>query len=502
MSVINQAKNNIRRIIKNPHRKAVSLEETKASIPTLDKIYVAQEYAKFFHQLKRDYKLTKNELRVVASILEDYLNKSNYIQEPWIPVPWNALKKSCSSVANGSMENLEQYGLLVCDHEWSQSRHKCKYYQPGSLLLDRYYEVQFEIDVLTTSVVSLTSQRAPKLKHDMGQMSDLTRQAVQTIRFNMCNYGAMVDWLQEFYDRMTATNSRKLRQQYYQIRYNLTRMKQQGLKVDENGIARYTPAYTSCSTGRIIEIGGMQGMMKELKRVAYDIPGYQVWNYDLRSSQIAAALDLFEQHVRFYPELKSYIKNRQAKYVFAEKANMPVDVWKTCMTCLWFGGRIARNKGSSIYREITTYFKHNEVENDSPEAMLERFKLVAKPFISISKEWMEFLKTTFLSEYRIKDGKHYYVENHCGMVLEVPSPENKVKSEFLRKFSSFILQGLECSCIQNLMLICDREGYSVLSNEHDGLILSSDQSLRFDLIDEAREKSEFYFYSYLERKEF
>ena len=51
-------------------------------------------------------------------------------------------------------------------------------------------------------------------------------------------------------------------------------------------------------------------------------------------------------------------------------------------------------------------------------------------------------------------------------------------------------------------LIYDREGYTVLSNEHDGLVIVSNQPLRFGLIDEAREKSEFYFYSHLESKEF
>jgi hypothetical protein len=245
-------------------------------------------------------------------------------------------------------------------------------------------------------------------------------------------------------------------------------------------------AYKGSKTGRLFERGGgMQNMPKRLKKIAYEYV-FDAHNYDIRSCHLAIIAQLCRDEGQILPVLEEYIADRQAKYDWAKKAHMPVELWKGCLLSLFFGAALGKTKKASLYRDIWEYLEKsgNLYEPEGIDRHYENFIRVGVPFIEARKTWLEVLKEKLIP--KMTYNKNFLV-NHCGATMFIP---DEWTPEEIREVSSFVTQGLESAFINNLMLLSKEYGWINRSIEHDGLV--TEGRISKEAIAKARNLSGFY----------
>jgi hypothetical protein len=222
----------------------------------------------------------------------------------------------------------------------------------------------------------------------------------------------------------------------------------------------YTPAYKGCSTGRMYEIGGIQGMSRDFKKAAWESTG--AINYDIRSCQIASLLEFDGLKDSTRETLEGYVENPNAKYEYAGRVGIDVDLWKQSLLSLFNGAGIDK----SIYEEILNWefgtYRHmgREIHN--------KFVEVAKPFIEARKDWVNVIRGIVAKKILTKNGTTFtrngtrYLKNKIGKITKDLND--------MGYLSSFLLQGIEARFIFTLIDLSTKYGYQVLGNEHDGLV--------------------------------
>jgi hypothetical protein len=215
----------------------------------------------------------------------------------------------------------------------------------------------------------------------------------------------------------------------------------------------YTPAYKGCSTGRMYEMGGIQGMSRDFKKAAWE--STEAINYDIRSCQIASLLEFDGLKDSTRETLEGYVGNPNAKEEYAGRVGIDVDLWKQSLLSLFNGAGI----WESIYEEILIWdfgiYRHTGKE------VHDKFVEVAESFIEARKDWFKVIKGIVAKKSFIRNGTRY-VKNR----MRKPTSDLNDTS-FL---SAFFLQGVEAKFIFTLIDLSSKYDYQVLGNEHDGLV--------------------------------
>jgi hypothetical protein len=431
--------------------------------------------------LKNHCHVTQNfYLHVFLSIPDSIRNL-----EGWVPICHQFMRRYFrSTIENRDIAKLTSANLLQTSKYDKKGKKSRKYSIPPTILKG-LLEILFQ-DL--TNCVPLSFREKPSKsgrlkyydKHN-NLRSDLIKHSILKVRCKM----NLEDSLLAIADKMKAASfieSQNLVNSCYTDIHNIASVMRNANK--NFGMAEYTPEYMIARTGRICELGGVQNLSKLVKKAAYS--GFEdVFNYDIRSSQITA---LYQESLKIGIEasiLKDYVNNPTAKENYARQIGLiwpdgtiNTGAWKKCLMSLVFGASTQKYYGTP-YKELK---KHdgNQVDN-----LFENFLSVASPFIVTINQWYEKLPDYIeLSSYNTKHGK--YFRNSCGLKINLDTDENAKDKKFM---SAFILQGLESAFIHHLTVMCEDNGYHVLSNEHDGLITEGE--IPEDAIIRARKLSGF-----------
>ena len=235
-------------------------------------------------------------------------------------------------------------------------------------------------------------------------------------------------------------------------------------------------------------------MSRDVKKAAMkDIKS--VYNYDIRSSQIAALCQEAEKVGIETGILENYLNNQDAKRDYAiesgfvdKSGNPDSTVWKKCLMSLVFGSSMAEYYGAP-YDFIRDFDRKNVGK------LFLRFQEVANPFLSLINEWYNKLDD-YLTIYSYKHRHGTFFTNAAKVRINL---EKDVIAGDKKKLSAFILQGLESGFIHHLTILAENYDYRVISNEHDGVVTIGEIPL--EAIQIAKERSGFKLAS-LELKEF
>ena len=280
----------------------------------------------------------------------------------------------------------------------------------------------------------------------------------------------------------------------------------------DNVFLTYQPAFKSQGSGRITELDGCyQCISRELKGAMFKDSGYK--NYDLKSSQILGAKAEFESANLDTKWFDEYIK--LGKHHYANEIGVNVDCWKGILLLILFGGFPRINKDGSLRKiekedlikykciknfifpelEIELEWLHSEKKHkiEDPKNQIEKTYDIlnktidlCKPLIINVKLWHNYIAKNYVKETKGKGGKIYFHNNQCkkkiylnDFMIEKSDKKNgnkklSLSSKGKRKLAAHILQGKEATFVHYLTKLSTDPnfgGYTVVSNQHDGLIV-------------------------------
>jgi hypothetical protein len=311
-----------------------------------------------------------------AHLIAHFLETRRFSREEGgaVPIPANVLRKALPSLyKDGGMLQLVEDGIFDRD-SFSKEDHKCYYYTAGATLvawLEQDRQEKYLASLLNQPMVRLMDGKlAPGLKHLLRDaqgvlLPALNRRALKTIRTNIIDFDA-IDQCLDAWERQTWEGAHRLTYRdkaqrdlrCATIRQNLRAILRQKHWVRKWQFLEYVVAYKGSKTGRLFERGGgMQSMPKALKKLAYG--NWDAWevylpqNYDIRSCHLAIIAQLCREEGQPLPMLEAYVAEKDAKYDYAARAQMDVQVWKAALVSLFYGAVLGKTKKASLYRKIS-----------------------------------------------------------------------------------------------------------------------------------------------------
>jgi hypothetical protein len=243
----------------------------------------------------------------------------------------------------------------------------------------------------------------------------------------------------------------------------------------EGEIWKYPAVYDLAMSGRLIHRRiGLQSVSRGLQEAAFS--GIEnLWNYDLVSSQLNGLLLEFSIAGLSTDWLTTYLNNPNAKRDYANRAGLPVDIWKESLLALCFGANLPthttplKDRKNTILNNLKSCCEKDD--DDAVNALLKRFRAVVLPLYNNIKKWHKWLANEHIPNVKKRGKGGWYIENAAGMTLNVDKVmrenyEAKVRS----MFAAFYLQGRECAFIHNLTALSTKYKFKVIFNMHDGII--------------------------------
>lgn len=248
----------------------------------------------------------------------------------------------------------------------------------------------------------------------------------------------------------------------------------------KKGIFSYKPIYKIQAAGRISEVGyGFQSSSRDMKRAS--IKGLKgVYNYDLRGSQINGLIHQFRLFGFETAWLENYVNNPKAKEQHAQKNGVSVDAWKQCLLMIVMGSSINRaipRGGKSKKMDPTALYKCIEKDLEKKNSKSPKEVEVEKVRLSILEDleelrdplnkWRWRVKNQYAeilgSEYGRKYGETILIKNKLGITYDT-------EKYTTAQLAARILQGQESAFIHKLTNLSGKYKFTVIGNEHDGLI--------------------------------
>jgi hypothetical protein len=432
-----------------------------------------------------------------------------------VPMPFNVLFKNLRSLYDkayvegepapeGSIHQLLEHGIFERDN-FSQADHKCYYYTAGPTLLawleeDRR-EKYIESLIHEPMVRLWDGQRAAANQHQMkdvfgNPIPAISKRALASLKTNVINYKEL-DWaLMNLRCEAERGDYRQRQRKLIRlqgIQRNVVNILRQPRWTNKDYMLEYRPAYKGSKFGRLFEIGGgMQGMPKALKAIAYDYMG-DVYNYDVRSCHLAIIAQLCREEGQPLLALEEYIQTKDAKKDYARRAQMDVALWKACIIGVFYGAVLSKSKQCSLYRQIWEAYEDAGVpyEEEDIARCYDNFFNVGLPLIQAREQWLKILKEKIVPRLKYKKD---FIQNQVGCIMLIP---DRWGAEELRQLSSFVCLGYESAFIHHLMTLHEQYGWVNRSIEHDGLVTQG--AIPEEAVAKARNLSAFY-EAYLEEE--
>lgn len=242
----------------------------------------------------------------------------------------------------------------------------------------------------------------------------------------------------------------------------------------KDGINYYSPAYDVSMSGRVYQKGGaLQTCSRQMKYHAYSRIA-NLFNYDLQASHINILIQLFEDAGLDAGWLIAYRDTPKNKVVYAEKAGLPIDIWKTCLLSLVMGAHLPRKTKNYEERDNTILNELAELaegDEDKLKELLARFTEAVMPLVKQLEKWHEWLLKVYMRREKEYSPAGWFIKNAAGRRLYLCDlPRGRLLWLAKARLAAFLLQGIESCTVHHLTLIGEKYGYKPVSNEHDGLI--------------------------------
>ena len=258
---------------------------------------------------------------------------------------------------------------------------------------------------------------------------------------------------------------------------------------DGDEVWSYVPAYeVQALSGRLTEKqGGMQSASRPMKGASViglvGDAGYV--NYDVISSQLYALLQAFEEAALDTAPVRDLLE--QDKADIAARIGVTVDTYKACLYALLFHAWMTRDLDRALDASpdgaIVKAILEDPTENKV--GAYHRLYETMKPLQKGLGAWHEWLVTDCW-EALPKTGPGYAV-NDCGVTFRLG--DYKEGHEQRSKMAAWYLQGKEACYVHHLTLLGPKYGYTVVANEHDGVL--SDGEIPQEALDEAHALANF-----------
>lgn len=493
--------------------------------------------------LLKDYNLETKQF--FSHVLFGTIHTIKREQEGWVPVPATTIRKHWGTRADIQLSKLQEDKLIeikVLDvielsngefFEITYSKQaglcrefrvclkvldKISKYYPGNL--NQYSSCKY-FNLMTGKPMG--NFRRHKLTNDTGHsIPILVKNSILSIERCIVNKFNIEKFLYEKKNEIETINLwnpgdprlQKLMRQYYHNQGCIDKvfcMSSGGKKLD-NGLMEYYPSYEMQYSGRITEMGGgLQSASRELKKAAFsNIPN--LYNYDLKSSQVYGLIQWFEIANLECEWLVEYLKRNKKEY--ADYVEVSVDCWKSLFLSLIMAAHLPHPDKVKKYIELNQFeestdslLRYISNEADSIEDAIEkytRFYRIVFPLKIELDKWHNWLLNSYvpLSSVMVK-GKQY-ISNKTGATFclsDYKKADGKWKNilELKRRIAPFFLQGNEAAFIHHLTWVSEHYFYKILNNQHDGVV--SLGKIPQEAIDYAREASGLK-YAQLELKEF
>lgn len=409
-------------------------------------------------------------LHLVAVTLLSYKRTANKKGEVWIPVPAALIKEKARGA---SWKSLEEAGLIrVKDYQYVKGISR------EFLIEEAVIEKVIELTPMTLEghegTVNLIDGRESnrKLKsvmydEDRNYEPKLIREAVSEIRGCLFRLRALERFVEKRKEDWKSSGSMRAKSRYINDLMCLQVLYQHNpVPVNEEmDLWSYDPSYSAQVSGRISHRGGgLQTCSREMKAVAYQSIE-NVFNYDLKASQVNGLLLQFKQFEIDSKWLEEYLENEAAKTKYAARVGVSEDTWKSCLYSTFMGA--GGGEGGAVFKYLM-----EEVDDDLEEASyrLGLFLGEVKELRKGIKEWHKKLwEYARKKGKKMPDGKRYW-KNAAGKSICLDDLYADNGASCLRKFAAFVLQGQEAAFIHNLTVLSKEYGYRVVANEHDGLV--------------------------------
>ena len=443
----------------------VAYKDSKAYIKKLDEIYLNESVTSTLKQTFSNA-LDEDSYRFIMAIVDN--------PKELIPIPRNAIQKCLRGLSAEDRQFLIDSEIITRDDYYTVG--KCYCYGVGPIL-DEVITSAIPESILEGGIVNTATLKRVKPIESKFSRDDstLVRRAISMI-VNKINVTKLNEV--RYVDLQEAKKDKAARFRFFGNDRCFDAVRRQELTVNSKGVGQYVPAYKFSRTGRMFEVGGgMQGVSSRWKKAAYDLPN--VRNYDLKSSQIVALLELGRNYLP--PEsidtLEAYIDSN--KQVYADTAGIPTELWKAGLMALFFGSNLAPNLKCEVYKNFFNYYGHDKA---IANMHFQNFRTVACPFVQVKNEWFKALKI-IVEEFSYRSDRSYCIKNAMSKIFKLD------KGYSMGELSAHMLQGLEGAYIFALINDSWKYSYEVLSNEHDGIVVEGEIPLDAKLT--ARVKSKF-----------
>ena len=244
-----------------------------------------------------------------------------------------------------------------------------------------------------------------------------------------------------------------------------------------DSIWRYEPAYRPAKSGRAQQIGGgFQSASVEVKAAA--VEGLDnFYNYDLEASQPNALRLQFQIAGRNTDWLNHYLSIPNYKEVYAAKAELSKETWKTCVIALIMGATMPKeakrpNNRGRKNSVLEALWKEAEGDLTKLKELLARFTEVVQPLVDELELWHTWLIEEYIPNTTKFSKRGAYIVNDVGkrLYLNTLPQSKKMLWKKKAKVVAFILQGTEANFIHRLTTLGPKYGYRVIGNEHDGVL--------------------------------
>jgi len=287
---------------------------------------------------------------------------------------------------------------------------------------------------------------------------------------------------------------------------------------EQAGVAKLQNAYKIQKiSGRVsFKRGGPQGLMQEIKAAAYDLERYR--NFDIKSCHTTG----MEQTAEMLADVGVDVsvgpwRRYPGKHEIAARTGLPVSLIKVVEHSVKYGAVLP----CSVAQVKEFYVDDDDAEKVAnwPSVAKQVKKCAEKGLIEDIDEALQTLRGVFkemrkvvvqmaealLNDYYDAVHSGGWMENACG--VSFGKHEYEEGHEQRSKVMAWMLQGLEAAFCHSLTILsADSGAFSVVANEHDGLIIRKDvgseeafQEALSDATQKAREKSGFHLAEFVEK---
>lgn len=346
---------------------------------------------------------------------------------------------------------------------------------------------------------------------------DLVKNALEVLKD--VDHELILDAIEEAEEAIARREGAEARDQLTSLRLAKETVKRQVI-MQQDGVAQLQNAYEIQKiSGRVsFRRGGPQGLMGEVKAKVYDLENYR--NFDIKSCHTSA----FKQVAKMLAEIGVEIdvsawERYPDKYEVAARTGLPVGLIKVVEHAVKYGAVLPdsmeqvrkyyvdededsddRSNWPCLAKEVKEHEEQGLID-DADEA----FKTLNAVFGEMREVVIE-MADALLNEYYDEHASGGWMKNACGVSFGKHTWDEG--HEQRSKVMAWMLQGLEAAFCHHLTILsAGSEAFSVVANEHDGLIIRKDvddeeafQEALDAAIDKAREKSGFYEAEFVEKE--